>query len=227
MKKEKIIKRFIPLLCATLLLLGSSMTAFAFTYPSYYTQDDLYNIYVKGGGDMDRDSFDNSCKDYLVVRGKNNGVYNLVLLFNFGFDDTKYVYYDEDEKVIDMEYTERYRLYTETGTDGRFYYGGYYFLWDYYGYGCRKLNVESTFDVIYSTTPIKYENSNRIFFQMPPNQTAPGITVTPGGTITPVQVEALTGTVQEQVTVIVPIAVGCLALLVGLTILAKKLRIFL
>lgn len=226
MKKEKIIKRFIPLFCATLLLLGSSMTAFAFTYPSYYTQDDLYNLYKKGGGEHEREVFDEIYKDYIVFQKKATGEYMVAILFQYGFDSNDACFYSETTNAITLQCTEVYSIKAEIGTDGRFYYGGYYFLKDSHGCSSRIYDIDD-YNVICSTNAIKHFMSEQIFFQMPPNQTAPGITVTPGGAITPVQVEALTGTVQQQMTVIVPIAVGCLALLVGLTILAKKLRIFL
>lgn len=201
----KVFKRYLPLLCAALLIIGSSMTVFASTVvhlPSGITEkaNELWN-----GTDY----------DYIIFKTEEGYKFCAISLENCFYYSNGGIYINADKYI------------TATSTDGAVWSG--LSGWSSSG-GCHmvtSLNVDytvitSSCDIVkfsnsgnyYRSTEYIKENSTGIFFQRPPVPVAE-------------LAVPLTAKIQNQVGKILPVAVGCLALLIGSIVLLPRLRIFL
>lgn len=170
----KVFKRYLPLLCAALLIIGSSMTVFASSleFPSDY--DPKYN--------------------YVVIKDSSK-YYFVASTGNF------YVNKTDGALLIDSGSNKFYTSSDMTNwkfshaSDNTTVYSG------------------SKFEVCYSKKNIYY-NDDTPFFPQPRVPVAK--MAVPLGEM-----------VQKQVGKILPVAVGCLALLIGSIVLLPRLRIFL
>lgn len=211
MKKGKIIKRIIPLLCATLLLLGSCVTVCAeeltvkgTTFEYTYNMSQLVNI-INERTEIDLTEYD--VKYQMLMYGWSESP--LVV--------TAYISTEPFCKRMNKEYqqvyTKGYCGYIDfiIGENGEISVSHVYATTPQHNNILNRLNDLS--QCIYYVNEDIIDESGDVFFQRPRMLAELAI--------------PLTEAVQNQSTVIVPIAVGCLALLIGLTILAKKLRIFL
>lgn len=187
MKKGKIIKRFIPLLCATLLLLGSCLTVCA---SSYVLPSSLFNNWVIV--DLGESYLERYSVRYMLITSDNAIVYDAdteqVTVVNSDSLVTKFY----SSATLDFSSVSSSALYKSVATND--------------DYSPTILHANN--NVCYGTS---HGATDEVFFWLPI-----ALLSTP-----------LTEVVQNQTATILPIAVGCLALLIGSTILVKKLRIFL
>lgn len=176
MEKGKKIKKWLPLLCATLLLLGSCMTVCATSMPM--PDDDRYCYCVK------------------TTKIGSTTPYRVYYM------RTKSVYIDDFVATSSDVYYSEY-------VDGVWGNLKHFTPSSYAG-----ITISGDTEILYSNHDILYLNSDEIFFQQPPFPIAE-------------MAIPLTAEIQKQTGIILPIAVGCLALVIGSIMLLPRLRNFL
>lgn len=198
MKKIKVLKRVIPMLCATLLLLGSSITVFASSNVFHLPTDDITSYAgFEDGYDYVITSEDDGYHMYVIPSGGYFCYSNFSPCYGYltCISDACIRYTSSDGSSWTLK--------------GPTYFTGGLTL------------VESNYEVIASNVDVyvrnssyEYNNFDEIFFQRPP--------------IPIVELAIpLTATIQNQTAKILPIAVGCLALLIGSITLLPRLKMFL
>ena len=207
MKKKNRFVRWLPFICATLLLLGSSMSVFAATV--YHLPSDIV--------DKSEKVFGSSDYNYLIYRNEDN--YYIVVIPSYA------VFYHDTSYQFDLWYNSSEYMIASSSDGSNWnelegYAGGAPQKANTYNSNSSKI-VTSNVDVYtisanasYKETSWIKENSTGVFFQRPP---------------VPIAELAipLTATVQKQTGIILPIAVCCLALLIGSIVLLPRLKIFL
>lgn len=186
----KMFKRFLPLLCAVLLIIGSSMTVLAASYVLPTNLPDGSNWVILQADDSTYEQY--GCRYYLFYCkgriGYDKSTSQFFLLTSAG------------------NYASETTDFTKCKNTGG-------------GYSSIASPSDHTFKLIASNSNIyigSYKSlsvTDEVFYK------APLIVVK--------SAEALTGTVQAQTKMILPVAVGCLALLIGSIVLLPRLRIFL
>jgi len=195
------VKRVLALLCAVLLVAGSCMTVSAAT--SYF------DLVCVSECSFDLSEFENAGfpTDYVLCFQYVSGEYGLFLS-----SSPFYFYYFYSDKFM-------------PDSDDDFYYG--------YGFDgadvLASMNIAGPREVKYKNT-FSYYSSHDVFygtqlvFQAPePPQAQPPQSQSNLAEM----VQGIVPDIQNQTKVIVTVAVSCLASLVGLTVLARKLKIFL
>lgn len=190
MKKKNRFIRWLPFICATLLLLGSSMTVFAATV--YHIPSDLdvenYNYIICTDGDK---YYCYAVLNNYSFYGYSNGIDNCYKTNSKSL--IKWVTNDMSDWGDTTTVRTSSGMLTFVNSNGQF-------------------AVASNVDILeISESGIE---TGKIFFQRPPVPIAE-------------LAMPLTVTVQTQTKIIVPIAVCCLALLIGSIVLLPRLRLFL
>lgn len=222
MKKGKMIKRVLPLLCATLLLLGSSVTVFAheitycgqsFDFP--YSLSQVVSA-IERYNRVDLSQYD--IRYFVIIQeGTTEPLQVTVYVSNKPIIKRISVINDE---VCHYIYTEGHcgTAYYKA-CDGIFEFAGSNATSSGPGSGGLKSVVGTSEDLIdcilYSNQNI-YDENNVLFFQQP----LPVV-------LKAIQTAQLPEVIQGQVKTILPIAVGCLALVIGSIVLLSRLRNFL
>lgn len=214
MKKEKIIKWFISLLCTTLLILGSCITVCAKesisvageTFNYTYNVSQLVDI-IKSQRNVDVSGL-NPKYQVLMYNWSTNPLsikaYISIKPFYKNIDSEGYQQLCTDGLCGEVSFTVENGVITPIASAGMIHA-------EHRNLISRDGDLQKI--IYYTNYDIVDKEDNSIFFQRPLQLVELAI--------------PLTGAVQEQTEIILPIVAGCLALLVGLTILAKKLRIFL
>lgn len=180
MKKIKRIKKWLPFICATLLLFGSCMTVCASSVCPL-PDDDKYKYYVE-----------------ITQKGENVPIKRI-------YTSTECFYMEN----IGVSFYGKYYYYVNY-SDGEWGDTAILFNRGTTSNACC-IAPDSQYDILYSNYDILYRNSDEVFFRPLLVTLARGVP----------------GVVLKQATVILPIAVFCLALLIGSIVLLPRLKIFL
>ena len=203
-KKVKRFKRILPFICATLLLLGSCMTVCA--------SATVYHL-PTGITDKVDEVFGSSEFNYIIFKSDSEYHFYAIPIESCFYYYSPYVRTNANNFITAVSSDGS----TWDDLSGWYGSGGYRSIYEYSDIEIVTSSVDiytfSNPSMSYRTTSYIAENSTAIFFQRPP---VPIVELA----------ISLTKTVQKQTATILPIVVGCLALLIGSLILVPKLKIF-
>lgn len=223
-KKRKRLKKILPFICATLLLLGSSVTVFA----AYETEIPYSNYSISMLKQIAIDSGlvdDMSDYKYMTVLYSDSD-----MIFVYITSEPLYTVTATDSSssrlILDSELSVSYCIsighdwvYNESTYKEYIDDSGYSFLMhcttSFFTVATRSTDDDLRNYILYSNYDICTSDGS-LFFQQP-------LPVVPKA----IQAAQLPEVIQKQITIILPIAVGCLALVIGSIVLLPRLRNFL